>query len=237
MKTIGLIGGMSWESSACYYRLINEATKRRLGGHHSARSVMYTVDFAEVEEMQQAGDWDRAGHMLGNAARNLERGGADMIVLCTNTMHLVSDQIADAVEIPFLHIADATAEAIKARHVGAVGLLGTRFTMEKDFYRARLTDVHGLRVIVPEEPDRTTVHDVIYNELVHGRIERSSHAALTRVIDALIEGGAEGVVLGCTELGLLIGEDDVSVPLFDTTRIHAEHAVEMSLGPASRITP
>jgi aspartate racemase len=229
VKTIGLIGGMSWESSAEYYRLINEEIKRRLGGIHSARTLMLSVDFAEIEELQRAGDWDEAGRRLIDASRRLERGGADFVLLCTNTMHRVAPELEQALAVPLVHIADATAEVIEAAGIARVGLLGTRYTMEQDFYRGRLEDRHRLRVIIPGEPARTLVHDVIYDELVLGRVEESSRAAFAGIIGGLVDEGAEAVVLGCTEIGLLVGEAAAPVPLFDTTRIHAERAVELAL--------
>jgi aspartate racemase len=229
LKTIGLIGGMSWESSAEYYRLINEEVKCRLGGLHSGRTLMLSVDFAEIEELQRAGDWHEAARLLIDAGRRLERAGADFVLLCTNTMHRVAPELEEALAIPLVHIADATAEAIEAARIATVGLLGTRYTMEQDFYRGRLEDRYRLRVIVPEEPARTLVHDVIYDELVLGRVEESSRAALAGIIGGLVDGGAEAVVLGCTEIGLLVEEADSPVPLFDTTRIHAERAVELAL--------
>jgi aspartate racemase len=229
MKVIGLIGGMSWESSIEYYRLINELARERLGGLHSARSLMYSVDFAEIETLQTESRWDEAGEAMADAAARLERGGADFLVLCTNTMHHVAQAIEDAVSIPLLHIADATAAAIKAAGLQTVGLLGTRYTMEMEFYRGRLESKHGLRVMTPPEPDRTSVHDVIFGELVLGEIRAESKAVYLRVIEGLIDAGAEGIVLGCTEIGLLIKAADVRVPVFDTTRIHAEQAVEMAL--------
>jgi aspartate racemase len=229
VKTIGLIGGMSWESSAEYYRLINEEVKRRLGGLHSARTLMLSVDFAEIEELQRAGAWEEASKRLIDAGRRLERGGADFVLLCTNTMHRVADELEQALAIPLVHIADATAEAIEAAEIATVGLLGTRYTMEQNFYRGRLADRHGLNVIVPDEPGRTLVHDVIYDELVLGRVEGPSRAAFAEIIGGLVEQGAEAIVLGCTEIGLLVGEADAPVPLFDTTRIHAERAVELAL--------
>jgi aspartate racemase len=229
MKTIGLIGGMSWESSAEYYRLINEAVKRRLGGLHSARSLMLSVDFAEIEGLQRGGRWEEAAQQLVDAARRLERGGADFLVLCTNTMHRVADEVADAVEIPLLHIADATAEHSTAHGLTSVGLLGTRYTMEQSFYRGRLAELHDLDVLVPDADGRKVVHDVIYEELVLGRVEERSRAAYGEIMDELVTRGAEAIILGCTELGLLVGEGDAAVPLFDTTRIHAERAVEAAL--------
>ncbi len=229
MKTIGLIGGMSWESSAEYYRLINEAVKRRLGGLHSAKSLMFSVDFAEIEELQQSGRWDTATERMVEAAQRLERGGADFVVLCTNTMHRMADGVASAVAIPLLHIVDATAEHIHSHGFNAVGLLGTRYTMEQDFYRGRLSARHGLDVVVPDEPDRTMVHDVIYDELCVGRVDRSSREAYRAVMEELADRGAEAIILGCTEVTLLVRADDAPVPVFDTTRIHAEKAVERAL--------
>lgn len=229
MKTIGLVGGMSWESSAEYYRLINDEVRRRLGGLHSARSLMLSVDFAEMEELQRVGRWEEAAAELACAARALERGGADFLVLCTNTMHRVADEVARAVEIPLLHIADATAARLTDAGVRRVGLLGTRYTMEHDFYRGRLEQRHGLDVLVPGDADRTLVHDVIYDELCLGRIEPSSLEAYRCVMADLVGAGAEAVILGCTEITLLVGPEDSPVPVFDTTRIHAEAAVELAL--------
>ena len=230
MRTIGLIGGMSWESTLEYYRLINQGVAGRLGGLHSARCLLYSVDFAEIERLQSAGDWEATATILADAAARLERGGADFIVLCTNTMHIVADAITAAVSVPLLHIADATANAIRAAGVRTVGLLGTRFTMEQEFYLGRLRDKHGLTVVVPEASDRELVHSVIYTELCRGEIRPQSRAAYAAVIDRLAAMGAEAVILGCTEIGLLIRPADTELPLFDTTRIHAEAAVERALG-------
>jgi aspartate racemase len=229
MKTIGLIGGMSWESSIEYYRVINEATKAKLGGLHSAKSLMYSVDFAEVEILQHAGKWAEAARMLIAAAKNLENGGADFIVLCTNTMHKVADEIQANVNIPFLHIADATAQRVKDSGVRKIGLLGTRFTMEEEFYKGRLTQKYGLDVVVPNTPDREVIHRVIYAELVLGKIRGESKKQYIDIIERLVNQGAEGAILGCTEIGLLVKDQDCRVPLFDTTRIHAEAAVEYAL--------
>jgi aspartate racemase len=229
MKTIGLIGGMSWESSIEYYRHINEGVKEKIGGLHSAKSVMVSVDFAEIEILQHQGRWTEAAGMLVEAARYLENGGADFIVLCTNTMHKVADDIQASVRIPLLHIADATAQRVKASGIQAIGLLGTRFTMEEDFYKGRLSEKHGLRVTVPRARERGVVHRVIYEELVAGRIEPGSRAQYIDIIEHLIGQGVEGVILGCTEIGLLVHQEDSRVPLFDTTRIHAEAAVEYAL--------
>jgi aspartate racemase len=229
VKVIGLIGGMSWESSIEYYRLINEFVRERLGGLHSARSLMYSVDFAEIETLQTEGRWDEAGEAMADAAARLERGGADFLVLCTNTMHHVAPAIEEEVSIPLLHIADTTAAAIKAAGLQTVGLLGTRYTMEMEFYRGRLESKHRLNVVAPPEPDRTIVHDVIFGELVLGEINAESKSAYLRVIEGLVEAGAEGIILGCTEIGLLVKAEDVRVPVFDTTLIHAAQAVEMAL--------
>ncbi|MFG1699776.1 aspartate/glutamate racemase family protein [Nonomuraea sp. NPDC049309] len=234
MRTIGLIGGMSWESSAEYYRMLNEETRRRLGGHHCAKSIMLTVDFAEIEAMQRDGAWDRAGELLARAAGSLERAGADLIVLCTNTMHQVADAIEGAVNVPFVHLVDATARRIAAAGLTTVGLLGTRFTMEMGFYRERMRG-HGIDVLVPGEPDRTLVHDVIYQELTLGRVEPASREAYRRVIADLAGRGAQGVILGCTEITLLVGQDDSPVPVFDSTRIHVEAALDLALVPDAAV--
>jgi len=228
-RTIGLIGGMSWESSAEYYRIINQEMQRRLGGVHSARSLMLSVDFDEIKQLQHAGEWDRLATLMTDAARQLERGGADFIVLCTNTMHRLADAIESCVGIPLLHIADPTAEAIKAAGIRRVGLLGTAFTMEQDFYKGRLQARHGLDVIVPEADDRKVVHEVIYRELVLGRIDPQSREAYRAIIARLIGQGAEAVILGCTEIMLLVSKEDSAVPLFDTTTIHALAAVDHAL--------
>ena len=229
MKTIGLIGGMSWESSVEYYRLINQGVRQRLGGLHSAKSVMVSVDFAEIESMQMSGDWEEAARQLVMAARQVERGGADFVLLCTNTMHKLADEIQAGIDIPLLHIADAAAERIKASGLQKIGLLGTRFTMEEDFYRGRLEHKHALQVLVPEAAGRQEVHRVIYEELVVGKIMPASHAHYIQIMGDLLRRGAGGVILGCTEIGLLVKDGDVPVPLFDTTRIHAEAAVACAL--------
>ena len=230
MKTIGLIGGMSWESSAEYYRIINETIKARKGPLYSAKSLMYTVNFHEVERMQHTGEWEKAGEVLVDAAQRLERGDADCIVLCTNTMHKLANVIEAAVKIPFIHIADATVEKIKEQGMKKIGLLGTGFTMEQDFYKGRLTEKYGLEVIVPEKPDRDTVHRIIYDELCQGKTERSSKAEYVRILQDLANQGAEGIILGCTEIMLLVGQTDSPVPIFDTTTIHAVAAVDYALG-------
>ncbi len=229
MKTIGLIGGMSWESSLEYYRIINERTKARLGGLHSAQSVLYSVDFAEIETLQHQGRWPETAQILGGAARSVKAAGADFIVLCTNTMHKVASQIESAAGIPLLHIADATARQVSSLGLKKIGLLGTRFTMEEDFYKGRLAQEYGLEVLVPGPADRETVHRVIYEELVVGRIEPSSRHRFVTIIEGLAGKGAQGVILGCTEIGLLVKDKDSPVPLFDTTRIHAEAAVDLAL--------
>ena len=229
MKTIGLIGGMSWESSLEYYRIINETAKAKLGRLHSAKSIMYSVDFAEIEILQHQGKWGEAAQMLIDAAKNLENGGADFIVLCTNTMHKVADDIQANVKIPLLHIADATAQLVKDSGIKKIGLLGTRFTMEEEFYKGRLSQKYGLNVNVPNAQEREIVHRVIYDELVIGEIRQHSKEQYILIIEQMVNQGAEGVILGCTEIGLLIHKQDSQVPLFDTTRIHAEAAVEYAL--------
>jgi aspartate racemase len=229
MKTIGLIGGMSWESTVPYYRLVNETVAKRLGGLHSAKVLLASVDFAEVEAMQRGGDWAAAGQLLADSARALERAGADFLVVCTNTMHKVADAIEGAVRIPLLHIADATAAEVKALGLRRVGLLGTRFTMEQDFYKARLQGRHGIEAIVPAEADREVVHRVIYDELCLGKVLEPSRKEYRRIIRGLVEAGAEGIVLACTEIPMLVGPEDSPVPVFDTTAIHARAAALRSL--------
>lgn len=230
MQTIGLIGGMSWESTIPYYREINETVKQRLGGLHSAKVVLYSVDFYEIERLQHAGDWAAAGKVLADAALALQAAGADFLVLCTNTMHKVAAAIEAAVSIPLLHIADPTAKAIKQAGFSSVGLLGTRFTMEQDFYKERLQQEHGLQVLVPGPQDREIVHTIIYDELCLGKVVPESRREYQRVIDSLVAQGAQAVILGCTEISLLIGPNDAQVPLFDTTAIHARYAAESALG-------
>ena len=229
MKTIGLIGGMSWESSIEYYRIINETTKAKLGGLHSAKSVMYSVDFAEIEVLQHQDQWADAAKMLIDAAKKLETCGADFIVLCTNTMHKVADDIQANINIPFLHIADATAQLVKNSGIQKIGLLGTRFTMEEEFYKGRLSQEYGLSVNIPNAQEREIVHRVIYEELVVGKILQNSKEQYIDIIQQMVKQGTEGIILGCTEIGLLIHQEDSQVPLFDTTRIHAEAAVEYAL--------
>ncbi|BAU29815.1 aspartate racemase [Aneurinibacillus soli] len=228
MRTIGLIGGMSWESSVEYYRIMNEEVKSRLGGLHSAKCLLYSVDFAEIERYQSIGDWNKAGEVLGDAAHSLEKGGADFIVICTNTMHKVVDIIQQKISIPILHIADATAAAIKQRGISSVGLLGTKYTMEQEFYRSRL-ELNGIRVIVPDNRDRESVNKVIYEELCVGKVLQESREYYKQVMKRLMENGAEGIILGCTEIGLLVKQEDSDVPVFDTTALHAIEAVNQSL--------
>ncbi len=229
MKTIGLLGGMSWESSLEYYRIINQAVKQRLGGFHSARCVMVSVDFAEIEALQHTGDWDALTQQMIACVQQLVSAGADFTVICTNTMHKMAEEIEAATPIPLLHIADATAEGIKAQHIGTVGLLGTRFTMEGDFYRVRLQEKHGLQVIIPDLDRRKIVHRIIYEELVQGKILDSSRQAYLKIIADLQSQGAQGVILGCTEIPLLVKQSDVAIPIFDTTTLHAQAAVTLAL--------
>ena len=228
-KTLGLIGGMSWESTVPYYRLINEGVKARLGGLHSARLVLYSVDFAQVEVLQRAGDWAAAGDLLAQASRTLQTAGAQAIVLCTNTMHKVAPAIEAAVQLPLLHIADATADAIVAQGLKRVALLGTRFTMEQDFYKSRLSEQYGLDVMVPNPTERAAVHRIIYEELCLGQIRESSREVYRSIIRGLVEQGAQAIVLACTEIGLLVSAQDCTVPLFDSTVLHAQAAVDWAL--------
>lgn len=229
MKTIGLIGGMSWESTLEYYRLINENIKAQLGGLHSAKILMYSVDFAEIEKLQQGNNWLEAAHVLIAIARKLEDAGADCVVICTNTMHKLADEIQCAVKIPLLHIADATGEAIKKVGFTKVGLLGTKFTMEEGFYRNRIKNRYGIDVIIPEENARQIVHEVIYNELCLGTIKLESKLAMQKIIEDLAANGVKAVILGCTEIPLLIKANDAAIPVFDTMKIHAENAVKFAL--------
>lgn len=232
MKTIGLIGGMSWESTASYYRLINEQVQQRLGGLHSARILLYSLDFAPIERMQAEGDWDGAGMVLAHAARALEAGGADFLLICANTMHKVAPAIEAAVHLPLLHIADPTAEAVTRAGYARVGLLGTRFTMEDNFYIDRLRERHGLDVLVPDQAEREVIHRVIYDELCLGHLVDASRDAYRQIIARLVERGAEAIILGCTEIALLVHASDASVPLFDTTDLHARAAVDQALASA-----
>ena len=229
MKTIGLIGGMSWESTESYYRAINEGIKNKLGGLHSAKLVLVSVDFAEIEALQHQGKWEETGNILGKAAQDLESAGADFILICTNTMHLVAPQVQAAVSIPLLHIADGTAEEIKNANISKIALLGTAFTMEEDFYKGRLINEYGLEVITPSKEDRQTIHQIIYDELCLGKIKDASRNEYLRIIDKLAEQGAQGVILGCTEIALLVKPEHTKIKLFDTTSIHAQKAVERAL--------
>ncbi len=232
MKTIGLLGGMSWESSIIYERILNEEVRRRLGRLHSADLLIRSYDFAVIERLQSAGEWEQAGQLLASDARRLESAGAEILVLCTNTMHEIADAITAAVGIPFVHIADATAAAIKAAGLSRVALLGTRYTMERAFYRGRLESAHHLGVLIPDEPDRTLVHQVIYDELVQGVVRDTSREHYLEIIDRLRDRGAEGVIAGCTEIELLVKPEDVSLPYFPTTRLHALAAADLALAAA-----
>ena len=229
MRTIGLIGGMSWESSSEYYRIINQTVQKKLGGVHSAKIVMVSLDFAEIEELQMQGSWDQATRMLVDSAQRLEKGGADLVLICTNTMHLMADEVQAGIKIPLLHIADATARVVVEQELKTIGLLGTRFTMEKDFYRSRLEKKHKLKVLIPNENQREVVHQVIYQELVKGQIKEKSRKKYRAIIESLVAEGAEGIILGCTEIGLLVKQEDITVPVFDTTEVHARAAVEAAL--------
>ena len=229
MKKIGLIGGMSWESSMVYYELINLKVRELLGGFHSSRCIMESVDFAEIEKLQHNGDWDGLGNLMVKAAQNLEKSGADVIVLCTNTMHLLSENIKQNISVPFLHIADATGKSILSKKIKKVALLGTKFTMEKDFYKDVLFQNYNIEVIIPDKNDREIVHDIIYKELVHGKLKDDSRELMIQIIKKLELNGAEGVILGCTEIPLLIQQKDVDITVFDTTKIHADDAVDFAL--------
>lgn len=229
MKTIGLLGGMSWESTASYYRALNEGVRAALGGLHSAKLCLYSVDFAEIERLQHAGDWDATAEILSQAARSVEAGGADFLLIGTNTMHKVAPQVAKAVSIPLLHIADATAQRLATDGISRVGLLGTRFTMEQEFYKGRITEGFGIEVLVPDEAQRDQVHEVIFHELCLGQVKEASRQRYLEIIESLHEQGAEAVILGCTEIALLVQQSHTAVPLYDTAAIHAEEAVKWAL--------
>lgn len=229
MKTIGMLGGMSWESTASYYKLINEGVRERLGGLHSAKICMYSVDFEEIEKLQHRGNWGAAGKILSDAAGRIQAGGADFLIICTNTMHKVASQIEEAVSIPILHIADATAEELIARGVQCVGLLGTSFTMQQEFYKGRIAEKYGIEVLVPSDEQQQVVHDIIYSELCRGTVLDTSREYYLQIIRVLSRQGVEAIVLGCTEIGLLVQQQHTSIPLYDTTSIHANRAVEMAL--------
>ena len=237
MKTIGLLGGMSWESTVSYYQTINRVVGEHLGGLHSAKILLYSVDFHEVEQLQHEERWEESGDLLASAARTLESAGAGFLVICTNTMHRVAAQVEAEVGIPLLHIADATAERIAASGLTRVGLLGTRYTMEQHFYRGRLEERHGLDVIVPAEKDRESVHRIIYEELCHGQILETSRSEYQRIVTDLVARDCEGVILGCTEIGLLLAQADAAVPLFDTAEIHAEKAARFALDESAAVAP
>ncbi|MBS3818406.1 aspartate/glutamate racemase family protein [bacterium] len=229
MKIIGLIGGMSWKSSLEYYRIINERIKQKLGGLHSAKCVMYSVDFAEIEKLQHAGKWEEATEMMVDAAQRVERAGAEMVVICTNTMHRMASDVEKSVQIPLFHIADATAKRIESKGLNKVGLLGTRFTMEQEFYKGKLENVPNLQVLIPSEKEREYVHEVIFKELCVGMVKEKSKKRFQQIIENLVSQGAQGIILGCTEIPLLVKKEDSSVPLFDTTWIHASQAVDFAL--------
>ncbi len=230
MKTIGLLGGMSWESTAHYYSALNRGVKNALGGLHSAKIAMISLDFAPIEKLQQNGDWPASAVILSEAAKSIESAGADFLMICTNTMHIVAPEIEKSITIPILHIADATAETIKSKALKTVGLLGTKFTMEKDFYKGRSQDKHGINVITPKKTEREIVHNVIMKELCLGKIEPSSKEKYLQIIEQLAQQGAEAVILGCTEIGMLVSQEDTDVILLDTTAIHSDKAVEMAVG-------
>ena len=229
MKTIGLIGGMSWESSLEYYRIINETIKKELGGLHSARSIMYSVDFEKIEPLQDKGRWQELTEIMTSCAKKLEKAGADFIIFCTNTMHKTADEVQKNITIPILHIADVTAKSIKEKGLKSAGILGTKFTMEQDFYKERLINKYGIGVVIPTAEERDIIHKVIYNELCLGKIEHSSKGRYKKIINNLIENGAEGIILGCTEIPLLIKQEDFTIPIFNTTEIHAKAAVDYAL--------
>lgn len=236
MKVIGLIGGISWVSTLEYYRIINETVKDKLGGYHSAKLILYSVDFDEVEKLQTQGKWSEATECMIDAAQRIKKGGADLILICANTMHMMAEEVQESVKIPLLHIADATAEKIKRYHMKKVGLLGTRFTMEKDFYKERLQKKHGLEVIIPDEEERQVIHDILYSELCIGDMKQLSKDKFKKIINNLVTKGAEGVILGCTEIPLLVDQKEYEITLFDTTAIHAQAAVEYALGESEIVS-
>lgn len=229
MKTIGLIGGMSWESSLLYYQIINQRVKEKLGGHHSAKSLMYSVDFQEIKTLQHQGKWDEATRIMIDSAQKLENGGADLILICTNTMHKMAHEVEESISIPLIHIADSTAIEIVKDDIKKVALLGTAFTMEQDFYKGRLIERFGLEVIVPNEAERRVIHDIIYQELCLGIVKEESKQSYLKIINSLVQQGAEAIILGCTEITLLISQDDCNIPIYDTTRLHAECAVDFAM--------
>jgi aspartate racemase len=229
MKTIGMIGGMSWESSLEYYRIMNQAVKEKLGGFHSAQCILYSVDFDDVEKLQHQGDWESLTRLMIEAAQRVKKAGADFLVICTNTMHKMADEVQRAIQIPLLHIADVTAGAVKANGQSRVGLLGTKFTMEQDFYKGRLKEIHGLDVLIPEDKERQVIHDILYNELCLGEIKELSREKFQSIIQNLVKRGAQGVILGCTEIPLIVRPEDYEIPLYDTTALHAQAAVDFAL--------
>jgi aspartate racemase len=229
MKTIGMIGGMSWESSLEYYRIMNQAVKEKLGGFHSAQCILYSVDFDDVEKLQHQGDWESLTRLMIEAAQRVKKAGADFLVICTNTMHKMADEVQRAIQIPLLHIADVTAGAVKANGQSRVGLLGTKFTMEQDFYKGRLKEIHGLDVLIPEDKERQVIHDILYNELCLGEIKELSREKFQSIIQNLVKRGAQGVILGCTEIPLIVRQEDYEIPLYDTTALHAQAAVDFAL--------
>lgn len=234
MKTIGLLGGMSWESTVSYYQEINEGVKSVLGGLHSAKIFLYSVDFNEIEQLQHKGCWDEAAEILSAAAKAVEAGGADFLLICTNTMHKVAEEVQSSITIPLIHIADATAEKLISDNIKRVGLLGTKFTMEQGFYKHRVSEKHGIEVIVPNEQDRNIIHNIIYNELCLGEINESSRSEYIKIVDKLFSKGAEAVILGCTEIALLIQQQHTKVPLYDTAQIHASQAVKLAVCKSAR---
>jgi len=229
MKTIGMIGGMSWESSLEYYRIMNQAVKEKLGGFHSAPCILYSVDFEDVEKLQHQGDWESLNRLMIEAAQRVKKAGADFLVICTNTMHKMADEVQRAIQIPLLHIADVTAGAVKANGQSRVGLLGTKFTMEQDFYKGRLQEIHGIDVLIPEDKERQVIHDILYNELCLGEIKELSKGKFQSIIQNLVKRGAQGVILGCTEIPLIVSQEDYEIPLYDTTSLHARAAVDFAL--------
>ena len=229
MKTIGMIGGMSWESSLEYYRIMNQAVKEKLGGFHSAPCILYSVDFEDVEKLQHQGDWESLNRLMIEAAQRVKKAGAGFLVICTNTMHKMADEVQRAIQIPLLHIADVTAGAVKANGQSRVGLLGTKFTMEQDFYKGRLQEIHGIDVLIPEDKERQVIHDILYNELCLGEIKELSKGKFQSIIQNLVKRGAQGVILGCTEIPLIVSQEDYEIPLYDTTSLHARAAVDFAL--------
>ena len=224
-----MIGGMSWESSQEYYRIMNQAVKEKLGGFHSAQCILYSVDFDDVEKLQHQGNWESLTRLMIEAAQRVKKAGADFLVICTNTMHKMADEVQKAAQIPLLHIADVTAGSVRAKGQSRVGLLGTKFTMEQDFYRGRLKEIHGLDVLIPEEKERQVIHDILYNELCLGEVKELSREKFQSIIQNLVQRGAKGVILGCTEIPLIVRQEDYDIPLYDTTALHAQAAVDLAL--------